>query len=123
MPAVPKVYYNSRCPVCRAGIARQRRRMTAAGIAAEWCDINEHPEALEEIGAGMEQVRERLHVREADGRLAVGIDAFAALARATPGQAWLARLAGLPLLRPLSHKAYDGFAARLYKRNRRRGRW
>ena len=48
----PKVYYNSRCPVCRAGIESQRRRMAAAGAPVEWCDINEHPEALAEIGAG-----------------------------------------------------------------------
>ena len=119
----PKVYYNSRCPVCRAGIESQRRRMAAAGAPAEWCDINEHPEALAEIGAGMEAVREKLYLRGPDGRLAIGADAFIALARATPGQGWLARLAALPLVKPLLHKLYDGFAARLYRWNRRRGRW
>ena len=119
----PKVYYNSRCPVCRAGVAAQRRRMAAAGAAVEWCDINAHPEALAEIGAGMEAVRERLHLRDGEGRLAVGADAFIALARATPGQRWLAGLAALPIVKPLFHKAYDGFAAQLYRWNRRRGRW
>jgi predicted DCC family thiol-disulfide oxidoreductase YuxK len=119
----PKVYYNSRCPVCRAGIEGQRRRMEAAGAAAEWCDINEHPEALAEIGAGIEAVRERLYVREADGRIAVGAEAFAALARATPGQRWLAWLGDLPPIRPLARLAYDAFAARLYRWNRRKGRW
>ena len=122
-PELPKVYYNSLCPVCRAGIEAQRQRMAAAGAAAEFCDINEHPEALTEIGASMEAVRERLHVREADGNLAIGADAFIALARATRGQGWLARLASLPLLKPLSHLAYDAFAAWLYRWNRRRGRW
>jgi predicted DCC family thiol-disulfide oxidoreductase YuxK len=119
----PKVYYNSRCPVCRAGIEGQRRRMAAAGAPAEWCDINEHPEALAEIGAGMEAVREKLHLRDTSGELAIGGDAFIALARATPGQRWLARLASLPLVKPLFHKIYNGFAARLYRWNRRRGRW
>ena len=119
----PKVYYNSRCPVCRAGIESQRLRMAAAGAPVEWCDINAHPEALAEIGAGMEAVREKLHLRDPDGRLAIGADAFIALARATPGQGWLARLAALPLIKPLFHKLYDGFAARLYRWNRRRGRW
>src|SRR5262249_50658521 len=110
--AVPKVYYNSHCPVCRAGIEAQRRRMERARTAAEWCDINEHPEALPEIGAGMEAVRERLHVREADGRIAVGAEAFAALARATPGQRRLGRLAGLPLVKPLLRLGYNVFAVR-----------
>jgi predicted DCC family thiol-disulfide oxidoreductase YuxK len=122
-PRLAKVYYNSLCPVCRAGIEGQRRRMTAAGAAAEWCDINQHPQALAEIGAEMEAVRMSLHVREADGTLAVGAEAFLALARATPGQGWLARLGGLPVIRPLFRRAYDAFAARLYRWNRRRGRW
>ena len=120
---LPKVYYNSLCPVCRAGIESQRRRMAAVGAAAEFCDINAHPEALAEIGASLEAVRERLHVREADGNLAIGADAFTALARLTKGQGWLAWLAKLPLLKPLSHLAYDAFAARLYRWNRRHGRW
>ena len=123
MPELPKVYYNSRCPVCRAGIESQRRRMAAVRAAAEFCDINAHPEALAEIGASLEAVRERLHVREADGNLAIGADAFTALARLTKGQGWLAWLAKLPLLKPLSHLAYDAFAARLYRWNRRHGRW
>ena len=97
--------------------------MERAGAEVEWCDINQHPEALVEIGAAMETVREKLYVREGDGRLAIGADAFTALARATPGQRWLARLAALPLVRPPLHWAYDAFAARLYRWNRRRGRW
>ena len=123
LPGAPKVYYNSLCPVCQAGVESQRRRMATVGAPAEFCDINEHPEALAEIGASMEAVRERLHVREADGNLAIGADAFTALARVTKGQGWLAWLASLPLLKPLSHLAYNAFAARLYRWNRRRGRW
>ena len=122
-PELPKVYYNSLCPVCRAGIEAQRQRMAAVGAAAEFCDINEHPEALMEIGASVEAVRERLHVREADGNLAIGADAFTALARVTKGQGWLAWLGNLPLLKPLFHLAYNAFAAQLYRWNRRHGRW
>ena len=73
-----KVYYNSACPVCNAGIKDQRRRMEACGIKdIQWIDVHAHPEAVEEIGAPLEQVRERLHVRSADGQLSVGADAFA----------------------------------------------
>ena len=120
---IPKVYYNSLCPVCRAGVESQRRRMAAAGAPAEFCDISQHPESLLEIGAELEAVRERLHVREADGTLAIGADAFTALARATPGQGWLARLGALPLVKPLLRLAYNAFAAWLYRWNRRHGRW
>lgn len=122
-PDVPKVYYNSLCPVCRAGVESQRRRMAAAGAPAAFCDISRHPEALAEIGADLEAVRERLHVRAADGTLAIGADAFTALARATPGQGWLARLGSLPVVKPLFRLAYNAFAAWLYRWNRRHGRW
>ncbi|MGH8588498.1 MAG: DUF393 domain-containing protein, partial [Gammaproteobacteria bacterium] len=36
-----KVYYNSACPVCNAGIKDQRRRMEACGIEGiEWVDVH-----------------------------------------------------------------------------------
>jgi predicted DCC family thiol-disulfide oxidoreductase YuxK len=118
-----KVYYNSLCPVCRAGIEGQRQRMTAAGENVEWCDINENPEALAEIGVGLEAVRRKLHVREIDGRLAVGAEAFVALWQRTPGQRWLARAIGRPGPRTLARLAYDSFAAALYRWNKFCGRW
>jgi len=54
-----KVYYNSACPVCNAGIKDQRRRMEACGIEdIEWVDVHTNPEAVSEVGASLEQVRE-----------------------------------------------------------------
>jgi predicted DCC family thiol-disulfide oxidoreductase YuxK len=119
----PKVYYNSLCPVCRAGIEGQRRRMAAAGENVDWCDINDHPEVLAEIGVDIEAVREKLHVRQADGRLAVGADAFVALWRRTPGQRWLARAIDRRGLRTPARLAYDVFAAGLYRWNKLCRRW
>jgi len=31
-----RVYYNSACPVCDAGIGAERRRMDACKVDAEW---------------------------------------------------------------------------------------
>jgi len=119
-----KVYYNSACPVCRAGIEDQRCRMAAQGVAdVEWLDVHANPELAKEVGAGLETVRERLHVRRADGSLGVGIDAFTELFAKTRGQGWLARLLALPLVRPLAGLAYNGFARGLYRWNRAKGRW
>ena len=58
-----KVYYNSACPVCRAGINSQRTRMTGCDVDVEWIDIHTLPDRLKEIGAEQEFVRERLHWR------------------------------------------------------------
>ncbi|QEX20360.1 thiol-disulfide oxidoreductase [Hypericibacter adhaerens] len=119
------VWYNTRCPVCNAGITRQRRRLLAAmqkGII-EFRDINLEPEALARFGAGLEEVRRRLHAVDAQDRLLVGADCAIAIWRLTPGEAWLGWLLGLPVLRQVMRFAYDGFADRLYGWNRRKGHW
>jgi predicted DCC family thiol-disulfide oxidoreductase YuxK len=97
--------------------------MDTAGEPVEWCDINEHPEALAEIGTGVEAVRLRLHVREADGHPAVGAAAFAALWRRTPGQRGLGRFLSLPGVSTLAALLYDAFAYLLYAWNRLCRRW
>src|SRR5574340_907102 len=119
-----RVYYNSACPVCNAGIKDQRRRMEACGIRdIEWIDVHAQPEAVKEVDASLEQVRERLHVKDADGRIDVGADAFTRLWSRTPGQRWAAKLLRLPLLKQLAHVAYDGFARLLYRWNRAQRHW
>lgn len=119
------VWYNTRCPVCDAGVTRQKRRLIAAVKAGRiaFRDINFEPEALSRHGATLEDIRRRLHATDPDGRLLVGADVVLAVWRETPGEAWLATLLGNPLLRPLTHLAYDRFADLLYAWNRRKGRW
>ena len=118
-----KVYYNGACPVCRAGINSQRKRMSRWEVDVEWIDIHTRPDRLEEIAAEQEFVRERLHVLDSDGNLAIGEKAFAALWQKTPKQRWLARLVSLPGVRTLARWSYNAFAAGLYRWNRAKGRW
>jgi predicted DCC family thiol-disulfide oxidoreductase YuxK len=115
------VYYNSACPVCRSGVAAQQGIMGGCGI--EWIDVHAEPEAVRALGLDLEAVRERLVVREADGDLRIGAEAFAALWVRTPGLGWLGRLLSRPRLRPWAQRAYDAFARWLYRWNRRNGRW
>ena len=126
MPKPPlTVWYNTRCPVCDAGISRQKRRLIDAVKAGriEFRDINLEPEALAWHGASLEDIRRRLHATDADGRLLVGADVAIAVWRATPGEAWLARLFGNAATLPLTRLVYDRFADLLYAWNRRKGRW
>lgn len=121
--ATTRVYYNSACPVCAAGIRQQRRKLDGCDVAVEWIDVHSDNEAVREIGADLESVRERLHVLDPSGRVRIGSGAFTALWEITPGQTWLARLSGLPIVRRVFHWSYDRFAAALYRWNRRHGRW
>jgi predicted DCC family thiol-disulfide oxidoreductase YuxK len=118
-----KVYYNSACPVCNAGIEGQRRRMEDCPIQVEWIDIHKNSEAVNEIDAQREFVRERLHVVDEKGEIRIGAEAFEALWRHTPSQEWFARVVHIPVLRVLARWLYNGFAAALYAWNRTRGRW
>jgi predicted DCC family thiol-disulfide oxidoreductase YuxK len=119
-----KVYYNSACPVCNAGIKDQRQRMEACGIRdIEWVDVHANPEAVSEVGASLEQVRERLYVKDADGQLNIGADAFTRLWSQTPGQRWFAKLLRLPILKQLMRLAYNTFARALYQWNRAKRHW
>jgi predicted DCC family thiol-disulfide oxidoreductase YuxK len=119
------VWYNTRCPVCDAGINRQRNKLLAAVQAGtiEFRDINLEPEALARHGASLADVRRRLHATDEAGRLLVGADVAIAVWRLTPGEGWLAALFGNPVVRPLTRFAYDRFADLLYAWNRRKGRW
>ncbi len=125
MPPKLTVWYNTRCPVCNAGIDWQRNRLLRAvrADAIEFRDINLEPEALARFGASLASVRRRLHGTDADGRLYVGADCAAAIWQRTPGDAWLARAAGLPGLHAIVRFGYDRFADLLYAWNRWKRHW
>ncbi|HET7060645.1 MAG TPA: DUF393 domain-containing protein [Nitrosospira sp.] len=119
-----KVYYNSACPVCNAGIKDQRSRMEACGVKdIEWIDIHTRPDAVSDLGVPLEEVRERLHVKNASGRVDVGADAFLNLMSQTPGQSWFAYLLRLPFLHQLMRLTYNIFARSLYRWNRAKRHW
>jgi predicted DCC family thiol-disulfide oxidoreductase YuxK len=120
-PARTTVYYNSACPVCDAGIRSQRGRMAACDV--QWVDVHARSEAVQVLGAPLEDVRKRLHVTDEKGRVCVGIDALAELWSRSPRQRWLARLVRLPGVHWVSRHGYDLFAEALYRWNRRRGHW
>jgi predicted DCC family thiol-disulfide oxidoreductase YuxK len=119
------VWYNTRCPVCDAGIDWQRNKLLAAVRAGQlsFRDINEQPQALAAHGASLDDVRRRLHATNESGRLIVGADVAIAIWRLTPGEGWLASLFGNPVTLPVTRFAYDRFADLLFAWNRRKGRW
>lgn len=115
------VYFNSACPVCRSGVEWQQGQASSCEI--EWIDVHNAPDAVADVRAALEDVRERLHVRDAQGRVLVGADAVAFVMGSRPGQRWLGRLSMLPVIRSAMRWAYDAFARVLYRWNRRKGRW
>jgi predicted DCC family thiol-disulfide oxidoreductase YuxK len=119
------VWYNTHCPVCKAGIDHQRNKVLAAVRSGRLAfrDINLEPDALAVHGAGIEDIRRRLHATDGEGRLLVGADVAVAMWRRTPGQNWLAALFGNRAMLPLTRFVYDRFADLLHAWNRRKGHW
>ncbi len=118
-----KVYYYSACPVCNVGIKNQRKRMEACGIKdIEWVDVHTNPGTVSEIGASLNHVLERLYVKDLNGQLNVGADAFT-LGSQTNGQRWLAKLLWLPVFKQLSRLMYNLFAHLLYRWNCTKRHW
>ena len=119
------VWYNTRCPVCNAGINSQQRKLVALVKQGQvvFRDINFELDALKQFGASLEDIRRRLHATDAQGKLITGADVMVALWRTTPGQRWLAAILGNAGILPVTRFCYDRFADVLYAWNRRRGHW
>ncbi|BAN50889.1 DUF393 domain-containing protein [Metapseudomonas resinovorans] len=116
-----KVYYNSACPVCKAGIEGQMGKTTACQV--EWADVHRDNDAVIEIGENLEYVRERLHLVDEQGVKRMGMDAFIVLWRHSPGERWKARLFSLPLIHGAAQLAYKAFARLLYRWNKAKRHW
>ncbi len=119
------VWYNTRCPVCGAGIDWQRNKLVAAVRAGRiaFRDINFETNALAAYGASLDDVRRRLHATDEAGRLIVGADVAIAIWRSTPGETWLAALLGNRLMLPVTRFVYDRFADMLFAWNKWKGHW
>jgi predicted DCC family thiol-disulfide oxidoreductase YuxK len=115
------VYYNSACPVCDAGVCAMRARIAEGEV--EWVDVHRHPQRVVALGLDLEDVRERLHLVGADGRIQVGAPALLTTWSLQTRWGWLLKPLNLPGLRTLTSRAYNAFARQLYRWNRRQGHW
>jgi predicted DCC family thiol-disulfide oxidoreductase YuxK len=125
MAATLIIFYNTRCPICDAGISYQRRKLinlVKQGVV-EFRDINLEPDALAAHNVSVEDIRRRLHALDADGQLVVGADVAIALWGLTPGQTWLPKAFGNSIIFPLTRFGYNRFVDLLYAWNRWMGHW
>ncbi|MGA0114459.1 MAG: thiol-disulfide oxidoreductase DCC family protein [Burkholderiales bacterium] len=93
-PARPlTVLYDGACPLCRREIGFYRGLKSSSPVCfADVCD----PLVTLPGGTTREQLLARFHVRDSDGRLLSGAEAFLALWAALPGWRWLALVGRVP---------------------------
>lgn len=109
LPTAPRliVYYDGGCAVCSREIGFYQRLRGAEQL--DWVDAARcDPTAL---GSGLSHAAAlaRLHVRQADGRLLSGAQAFAALWSALPATRIIGQIAGWPGVVHLLEWSYIGF--------------
>lgn len=87
------VYYDGSCPLCTAEIEHYATR--SGGNRLDYVDVSD-PKA--ELGPGLAQkeAMSRFHVRQPDGSIASGADAFTLVWEALPAWNWVAKIASLP---------------------------
>lgn len=107
------VLYDGACPLCRREIGIYRRLQPLRSDAPVcFADVGDTALALPPAlpsGTTREQLLARFHVRERDGRLLSGAQAFLALWAALPGWRWLALAGRVPGAAWMMERAYRGF--------------
>lgn len=112
------LYFDGKCPFCRAGMARlhgwdKRRQLAFVDIA----DPSFDPAILD---VDMASLNRELYVRTFDGRLLKGLEGIVAAYRLV-GQGWRVAWMRLPLLRRLMAALYLFFARHRYAASRMLG--
>ncbi len=105
-----EVYFDGSCPMCRAEIGYYRRKVDAGSVRFVDVSAPDH-EIAGALPPGLDRdlAMARFHVREADGRVRSGADAFAALWRVTPGFRTAGRIAGTWGVRHALEGGYRAF--------------
>ncbi len=113
------VYYDGACPRCVRD--RQRYEQMAGDHRDEvcWLDITGRDDELRALGIDPQLALTELHLRDSSGRIVSEIDAYIVLMRRAPKLRMLARLIGLPLIRPALAWLYHRMVMRRLRRSGR----
>ena len=113
------VYYDGACPTCVKDRYHYEKLSGGAGKNINWFDITGQEERLREIGIDPQKALMELHVKNENQQILSEMDAYILLMRKLPLLRPLARLIGLPLIRPMLSKMYH---KQVNRRLRRSGR-
>jgi predicted DCC family thiol-disulfide oxidoreductase YuxK len=106
------VYYDGACPLCTIEIDYYRGCRGAGAI--QFVDVAGSAASLSgqaDLGPGLtcDGALRRFHVRDRNGDLLSGAEAFARLWQVLPRWRWLGRVAGSRMVLPVAEAAYRAF--------------
>lgn len=116
------IYHDGACPLCRAEIALYRRMQPDRPM--EFVDVSTAPPQAQVAAdlTGADAMR-RFHVRDPDGRLVSGAEAFGLLWRNYEGFRWLGRLVQVRPIGWIAEGAYRLFLVTVRPLMQRVVRW
>lgn len=111
----PKVsmLFDGGCPLCSKEVAHYRRMDKTGEV--KWADINANPEILAQYGIGYEAAMRYLHVID-NGKIVVGVPAFAVIWEQLPYYRQLVRIISLPGVMAILDRLYRIFAKKRFAR-------
>ena len=113
------VFYDGACPTCVKDRYHYEKLAGSAGKHVNWFDITGREERLREMGIDPQKALMELHVKNENQQILSEMDAYILLMKKMPLLRPLARLIGLPLIRPMLSKVYH---RQVNRRLRRSGR-
>ncbi|MEM7616837.1 MAG: DUF393 domain-containing protein [Pseudomonadota bacterium] len=108
------VFYDGKCGLCRKEIDYYRK--IAPKDIFDWQDITESADSLNKEGISLSQGLKFLHVRDNNGHLNIGVDAFILIWRQMKYWRILAFFVGLPIIKQIANIVYRIFANWRFKR-------
>lgn len=102
-----QVYYDGLCIVCSKEIDHYRRLKGAENL--EFVDIKATDFDPRPHGLDPKKIDKVMHVKDAQGIIHEGLDAFKAIWSQLPRYRFLLKIADNPLVRPLLNVGYVGF--------------
>lgn len=102
------VYFDGLCPLCSREIDHYRKARGSDHL--RFIDITHAGFDAAKEGVDPVQVHQVMHVRDQNGKLATGVDAFIEIWKVLPGYNWAARLANRTVPRGLLTVGYYIFA-------------
>ncbi|MGZ4999736.1 MAG: thiol-disulfide oxidoreductase DCC family protein [Methylomonas sp.] len=112
------VYYDGACPKCVHDRELYEKLSGKNADQVCWFDITGQENRLRELGIDPQKALSELHVQDSGGRVVSELDAYILLMNKVPLLKPLARLIGLPLIRPWLAGFYH---RQVNRRLRRRG--
>lgn len=102
------VFYDGKCELCSKEISHYQK--IAPDGVFNWQDITQSYSELRAMGVGLADGLRRMHARDSDGNLHVGVDAFILMWKQLDRWRLLGFVISLPVIKQIAKAAYNLFA-------------